>query len=327
VPQEAWLVNDTVQENILFGLPYKKSRYRRTLRICQLEPDLLLLPRGDETEIGERGVNLSGGQQQRISLARAIYSARDIYLLDDPLSAVDQHVGKAIFDECINGYLRKKIVLFVTNQFQYLPHCDHIVFLEEGRISQQGSYDALTKRGERVENEFGKLLSQFSAKESKKEKGRNVICFMFYCANLIEESSEKAQFVVELSSSYEADEQHVHRGGNRAPRKISNSEAASLGRDRDVSSVALTPRGPLLSTASTTTSTTTTTSSTTTSALLRSHGMSGSGEKGDGKGAMNERDKLVKEEKKQSGGIGLDLYWQYIINGGVTIGLICCVFS
>jgi ABC-type multidrug transport system fused ATPase/permease subunit len=95
-----------------------------------LLPDLEHLPAGDKTEIGERGVTLSGGQKQRVSLARAVYTNKDIYLLDDILSAVDQHVGKAIFGQCISQLLRKKIILFVTNQLQYLPSCDYVLLLQ-----------------------------------------------------------------------------------------------------------------------------------------------------------------------------------------------------
>lgn len=111
VPQHAWIQNATLRENILFGGDYDESSYDRIIKTCSLEQDLSIMPAGDKTEIGEKGINLSGGQKQRISLARALYSNRDIYLLDDPLSAVDSHVGKHIFDNVIGpkGLLKDKV--------------------------------------------------------------------------------------------------------------------------------------------------------------------------------------------------------------------------
>ncbi|XP_022800678.1 ATP-binding cassette sub-family C member 11-like [Stylophora pistillata] len=120
VAQQAWIMNATVKENILLGKPYNDARYKTARFACSLEQDLKILPNGDETEIGERGINLSGGQKQRISLARALYYDMDIYLLDDPLSAVDAHVGQHIFKHCIKGALWNKTILFATHQLQVL---------------------------------------------------------------------------------------------------------------------------------------------------------------------------------------------------------------
>ena len=113
--QEPCIFSDSVRNNILFGLPLDEERLREVVRVCQLEEDLTQLANGLDTKIGERGVNISGGQKARISLARACYSEADIYLLDDPLSALDPHVAKRIFSECIRGYLREKAVLLVTH--------------------------------------------------------------------------------------------------------------------------------------------------------------------------------------------------------------------
>ncbi|XP_070469714.1 ATP-binding cassette sub-family C member 12 isoform X7 [Equus przewalskii] len=118
VSQQAWIFHGNVRENILFGEKYDHQRYQHTVRVCALQEDLSSLPYGDLTEIGERGLNLSGGQKQRISLARAIYSNHEIYLLDDPLSAVDAHVGKHVFEECIKKTLRGKTIVLVTHQLQ-----------------------------------------------------------------------------------------------------------------------------------------------------------------------------------------------------------------
>ncbi len=104
--QQAWIQNASLKDNILFGSPFNQQRYQRTIAACQLLPDLEILPNGDETEIGEKGINLSGGQKQRVSLARAVYAEKDVYLLDDVLSAVDVHVGKAIFDNVLRGLLK-----------------------------------------------------------------------------------------------------------------------------------------------------------------------------------------------------------------------------
>ena len=111
VPQQAWIQNATVKDNILFGRPFEEEAYNKVIEACSLLTDLQIMPAGDKTEIGEKGINLSGGQKQRISLARSLYSNADIYLLDDPLSAVDSHVGKHIFDNVIgpNGLLKNKV--------------------------------------------------------------------------------------------------------------------------------------------------------------------------------------------------------------------------
>ncbi|PVD27664.1 hypothetical protein C0Q70_12831 [Pomacea canaliculata] len=145
VPQQAWIQNTTLRDNILFGKLFNEKRYQQVLRACALEPDLEILSAGDMTEIGERGINLSGGQKQRVSLARAVYSDSDIYLLDDPLSAVDSHVGKHIFTEVIgpNGLLRQKTRVLVTHGIHWLPMVDEIIVLSDNGISEKGSYDTL----------------------------------------------------------------------------------------------------------------------------------------------------------------------------------------
>ncbi|XP_071507087.1 ATP-binding cassette sub-family C member 5-like [Diadema antillarum] len=143
VAQEAWIFNATVQENILFGLPLDKERYESVLDACSLRQDMEILTNGDQTEIGERGINLSGGQKQRVSLARAVYADSDVYLLDDPLSAVDAHVGDHIFNKCIRGVLKNKTVLFVTHQLQFLEDCDSVAVMVGGRIAEFGTHSEL----------------------------------------------------------------------------------------------------------------------------------------------------------------------------------------
>ncbi|XP_053762045.1 ATP-binding cassette sub-family C member 11 isoform X2 [Panthera pardus] len=146
VPQQAWIIRASVRENILMGGQYDKARYLQVLHCCSLNRDLEILPFGDMTEIGEHGLNLSGGQKQRISLARAVYSDHELYLLDDPLSAVDTHVGKHIFEECIKKMLRGKTVILVTHQLQYLAFCDQIILLEDGKICEKGIHSELIQK-------------------------------------------------------------------------------------------------------------------------------------------------------------------------------------
>uniref|UniRef100_A0A3Q1JDY7 ATP-binding cassette sub-family C member 5 n=1 Tax=Anabas testudineus TaxID=64144 RepID=A0A3Q1JDY7_ANATE len=145
VAQQAWILNATLRDNILFGQEYQEDRYQSVLSACCLRPDLALLPNADLSEIGERGANLSGGQRQRISLARALYSDRDIYILDDPLSALDAHVANHVFHNAIRKQLCHKTVVFVTHQLQYLVDCDDIILMREGNIVEQGKHDNLMK--------------------------------------------------------------------------------------------------------------------------------------------------------------------------------------
>ncbi|KAI3679033.1 hypothetical protein L6452_38340 [Arctium lappa] len=147
VAQTAWIQNGTIQENILFGSPMDRNKYKNVIRTCCLEKDLEMMEFGDQTEIGERGINLSGGQKQRIQLARAVYQDSDIYLLDDVFSAVDAHTGSEIFKECVRGALRDKTILLVTHQVDFLHNVDLILVMREGMIVQSGKYDELVQSG------------------------------------------------------------------------------------------------------------------------------------------------------------------------------------
>lgn len=150
VSQQAWIQNCTLQDNILFGKTLDKKLYDRIIEACSLKPDLDMLPGGDQTEIGEKGINLSGGQKQRVSLARAVYNDAEIYFLDDPLSAVDSHVGKHIFEHVIgpNGILKGKTRVLVTHGITYLPDVDNIIVLKDGEVSEMGTYkELLDKKG------------------------------------------------------------------------------------------------------------------------------------------------------------------------------------
>ncbi|XP_074600432.1 multidrug resistance-associated protein 1-like [Brevipalpus obovatus] len=161
VAQQAWIQNSTLKENILFGLPFDSAKYKKVISKCALDPDIAYLPGGDETEIGEKGINLSGGQKQRVSLARACYSDSDLYFLDDPLSAVDAHVAKHLFDNVLSsrtGLLKKKTRVLVTNQLDILSKVDNIIVLKNGHVSEMGSYHDLMSS----QKDFSELVKQFS---------------------------------------------------------------------------------------------------------------------------------------------------------------------
>lgn len=142
VAQSAWIQNTTLKENILFGTPFDQHRYEETLAACSLVEDLKVLQGGDSIEIGERGINLSGGQKQRVALARAVYSDAELFLFDDPLSAVDIHVGKHLFENVIGpeGLLAKRGAtrLLITHGIHYLPKADRIICLSDKTIREQG---------------------------------------------------------------------------------------------------------------------------------------------------------------------------------------------
>ncbi|KAG6416777.1 hypothetical protein SASPL_124215 [Salvia splendens] len=147
VPQVSWIFNATVRDNILFGSPFEPARYEKSIDITCLQHDLEVLPGGDLTEIGERGVNISGGQKQRVSLARAVYSNSDVYIFDDPLSALDAHVGRQVFEKCIKTELRGKTRVLVTNQLHFLSEVDRILLVHEGTVKEEGTYEELSSSG------------------------------------------------------------------------------------------------------------------------------------------------------------------------------------
>ncbi|XP_059433997.1 ABC transporter C family member 10-like [Corylus avellana] len=152
VSQTAWIQNGTIQENILFGSGMDSERYRETLERCSLVKDIELLPFGDLTEIGERGINLSGGQKQRVQLARALYQNADIFLLDDPFSALDAHTAMTLFNEYVLGALSGKTVLLVTHQVDFLPAFDSVLFMSDGEIQQEGPYHRLLASSKEFQN-------------------------------------------------------------------------------------------------------------------------------------------------------------------------------
>ncbi|KAM5135322.1 ATP-binding cassette sub-family C member 3 [Mantella aurantiaca] len=173
VPQQAWIQNSTLKDNILFGRQNNEKNYKKVLEACALLTDLEVLPGGDQTEIGEKGINLSGGQKQRVSLARAVYSTSDVYLLDDPLSAVDAHVAKHIFDNVIgpDGLLRGKTRVLVTHGISFLPQVDHIVVIVDGKVSEMGSYQELMKQN----GAFAEFLRNYAFDDEVEEEELTIL--------------------------------------------------------------------------------------------------------------------------------------------------------
>lgn len=165
-PQYAWIQNATVKNNILFGKEYDEEWYNQVVDACALRPDFDVFPAGDQTEIGERGITVSGGQKQRLNIARAIYFDADIVLMDDPLSAVDAHVGRHIMDNAICGLLKNKCRILATHQLHVLSRCDRIILMDDGRIVAVDTFDNLMRDNQ----VFQRLMSTTSQEKGEGEK-------------------------------------------------------------------------------------------------------------------------------------------------------------
>jgi ABC-type multidrug transport system fused ATPase/permease subunit len=165
VPQQAWIQNARVRENVLFGRKMDRAKYQKALAACALDKDLEKFSDGEETEIGERGVNLSGGQKQRVSIARAVYMDSDVYLLDDPISALDSHVARHVFEECVCGALAGKTRVLVTHKLDVLPAADLIVVLGNGTVQACGTYEQLRAQGV----DLGAIVHEIEEQEKEKE--------------------------------------------------------------------------------------------------------------------------------------------------------------
>jgi ABC-type multidrug transport system fused ATPase/permease subunit len=169
VAQQPWVMNASVKENILFGHRYDSMFYEQTVKACALLEDFAQLPDGDETEVGERGISLSGGQKARLTLARAVYARADIYLLDDCLSAVDQHVGRHLIDNVFGrgGLLKGKTRVLATNSIPVLIEADYICMIREGKIIERGTYDQLIAMKGEISNLMKTAGNQESPQESE----------------------------------------------------------------------------------------------------------------------------------------------------------------
>ncbi|CAK9805268.1 Probable multidrug resistance-associated protein lethal(2)03659 [Anthophora plagiata] len=202
--QRPWIFASSIKQNILFGQPLNESRYDEVIRVCQLRRDIDLFTYKDRTMVGERGINLSGGQRARINLARALYAQADIYLLDDPLSAVDSHVGSRIVDECICGFLKGKTRILVTHQIQYLKAADQIIVMNNGSILAKGSFEEL----QNMKLDFMKIFQEVEEKKDSIEA---------------EIMSEKKQTMEETKKEEEAEaaEEPIEVAETRTTGKIS----------------------------------------------------------------------------------------------------------
>lgn len=170
VPQISWIFNATVRENILFGSVLETAKYERAIDVTSLQHDLEILPGGDLTEIGERGVNISGGQKQRVSMARAVYSSSDVCIFDDPLSALDAHVARQVFEKCIKGELRGKTRILVTNQLHFLSQVDKIILVHDGMVKEEGTFEELSNNGplfQKLMENAGKIEEYVEDKENE----------------------------------------------------------------------------------------------------------------------------------------------------------------
>ncbi|KAI4461008.1 atp-binding cassette sub-family c [Holotrichia oblita] len=218
VSQQAWIQNATLQDNILFGKSLNRKLYDQIVEACALKPDLEMLPGGDQTEIGEKGINLSGGQKQRVSLARAVYADADIYFLDDPLSAVDSHVGKHIFEKVIgpHGVLRHKTRVLVTHGITYLPQTDKILVIKDGEVSETGTYQQLldkkgafsdflmqhiTEAGEEDDEELDELKNQLSSTQGAEELVRKLQTQISRTRTYSESGSDKVNGTLQHQNS------------------------------------------------------------------------------------------------------------------------------
>lgn len=170
-----WILNATVRDNIIFGSPYHKEKYQEVLRVCSLEDDIKILPAGDKTEIGERGITLSGGQKARINLARAVYKTKDIFLFDDVLSAVDARVGKHIMDECLLGLLGPKTRILATHQLSLIEKADRVIVLSSEGEFDIGTYAELSESNSTLINLL-KYSHQAKTKEEDEDSESTLEC-------------------------------------------------------------------------------------------------------------------------------------------------------
>ena len=201
VPQVPWVFSGTIRDNILFGQPLETKKYETILDACALKMDLTMFPKGDLTQIGERGISLSGGQQARVSLARAVYADADIYLLDDTLSAVDSKVGQQIFQNCFSGILADRLRILVTHQVQYLETVDHILVLDKGAIVSEGTYSQLSENDtffSKLIADEGKSDKQMSSPSASSEHGSTELLYRLDDQGVERAAEDKVKGAVSL---------------------------------------------------------------------------------------------------------------------------------
>lgn len=300
VPQQAWMQNATVRENILFGVPEDEATYNKIVDGCALRSDLDILPGGDQTEIGEKGINLSGGQKQRVSLARAIYSNADLYLLDDPLSAVDSHVGKHIFNNVIygrNSLLEGKTRVLVTHGLTYLPKTDYIIVMKDGKVSEQGTYQELVEH----KGAFAEFLLEYMTEENEDD--------IEDIKHQLEDVLGKEQFQFELQRQITRRES-VMSGSHHELSEADDSRP--LGRNRTKSEV----------------SEETSLIQRQTSVLSKQNSVKEEEKTHDlnGKVIADKKSALIEKEVAQTGSVKLSVYTHYMKNVGV-LGVVAITIS
>ena len=174
--QEPWILTDTIKGNIVFNHELDQDKLEQIIQVCGLQPDLDQFPAGLETEIGEKGVNLSGGQKARVALARALYSMPDVFLLDDPISALDAQVGRLVFDRAIKGYCAEKTVVLVTHQLHLIPEMDLVVVIDEGKVVESGTFKDLMENGSTLKRlMLDYRIDEKTAKKQEKEAKQDIV--------------------------------------------------------------------------------------------------------------------------------------------------------
>lgn len=220
VAQNPWIFNGSVRENILFGLKYDEELYTETIAACALKDDLAILPDGDATIVGEKGLSLSGGQKARLSLARAVYARADVYLLDDPLSAVDEHVGQHIIANVLSkqGLLASKTVILATNSIPVLQHADNLAMIVNGEIVEQGTPNEKTPLINALLKEFGRKKRDEREDEQAKKVQENDELKKQH----IEEVDQPESSITPASNSETASSDST----DESPRAITNSSSS-----------------------------------------------------------------------------------------------------
>lgn len=294
VSQQAWIQNCTLQDNILFGKPLDEKLYNHVIEACALKPDLEMLPAGDQTEIGEKGINLSGGQKQRVSLARAVYNDADIYFLDDPLSAVDSHVGKHIFERVIGpgGILSSKTRVLVTHGITFLPQVDDIFVMKDGEISESGNYDELM----RTKGAFSEFLIQHLQEVNADSEDLDELKQQL--ENTLPSGDSELRVKLERAISRRSESvSEETASANDSPSRRS-SEAGGGGGDED----GVRKRGALT--------------------------------KKDSSGSIKvptavpkEKDKLIEQERSEVGSVKWEVYKHYLKSIGITLSVITIVLN
>ena len=204
LPQNAWLLNASVKDNILFGRPYKEKRYMKTIQACDIHNDIEMLPDGNETEVGERGVLLSGGQRQRLGLARCLYSTAPIVLLDSPFSAIDNNLSRSILDKAIVKILgkKKRTVIMTTDDPSILSYAQYVIVLENGRIKMQGSFEDVLVEYPEAQN-ASKLIKEDKLVTKTAHQRWRLLKTVTKCGMIVKNSIEtkKKQFKLPMKHS------------------------------------------------------------------------------------------------------------------------------